>query len=66
MTTALGDQKANILEVHHQRNILDVPAKGTVLEITVETRGPDHANDIVAHMSELPYIAEVSQLATGE
>lgn len=66
VSTALGEQEANILEVHHQRNILDVPAKGTILEITLETRGPHHADEIVAHMRELPYIAEVSQLATGE
>jgi len=66
ISTALGEQKANILEVHHQRNFLDVHAKGAVLEITVETRGPDHADEIIAYMRQQPYIAKVSRLGTGE
>jgi threonine dehydratase len=64
--SALGEKKANILEVHHQRNFLDVPAKGAVLEITIETRGPDHADEIIAFMRQQPYIAKVSQLGAGE
>ncbi len=66
ISSALGEQKANILEVHHQRNFLDVPAKGAVLEITIETRGPDHADQIIAFMREQPYIAKVSQFGAGE
>ena len=66
ISSALGEQKANILEVHHQRNLLDVPAKGAVLEITIETRGPDHADEIIAFMRKQPYIAKVSQLGDGE
>jgi len=66
ISSALGEQKANILEVHHQRNLLDVPAKGAVLEITIETRGPNHADEIIAFMREQPYIANVSRLGAGE
>jgi threonine dehydratase len=66
ISTALGEQKANILEVHHQRNFLDVPAKGAVLEITIETRGPYHTDEIMAFMRSQSYIAKVSQLGTGE
>ena len=66
ISTALGHQKANILEVHHQRNFLDVPAKGAVLEITVETRGPSHTEEIMSFMREQPYIARVTQLQPGE
>ena len=66
ISTALGRQKANILEVHHQRNFLDVPAKGAVLEITVETRGPGHTEEIMAYMREQAYIAQVTQLQPGE
>ncbi len=65
ISSALGEKKANILEVHHQRNFLDVPAKGAVLEITVETRGPEHTDEIIAFMNGKPYIAKVSQLGTG-
>jgi threonine dehydratase len=66
ISSALGEQKANILEVHHQRNFLDVPAKGAILEITIETRGPDHAGEIINYMRQQPYIAKVSQMGTGE
>ncbi len=66
ISSALGEKKANILEVHHRRNFLDVPAKGAVLEITIETRGPEHTEEIIAFMSEKTYIAKVSQLGTGE
>ncbi|MCX7326581.1 MAG: threonine ammonia-lyase, partial [Hyphomicrobiales bacterium] len=39
---------ANILEVSHGRLLLDVPAKGVSIDITVETRGADHAREILA------------------
>lgn len=66
ISSALGELKANILEVHHQRNFLDVPAKGAVLEITIETRGPSHTDEILVFMRQQPYIAKVSLFETGE
>jgi threonine dehydratase len=44
--TRLGELGANILEVDHRRLFLDVPAKGTKLDITMETRGQAHATQI--------------------
>lgn len=43
ISTLLGKLGANILEVHHRRTFLDVPAKGTRLDLTVETRDQAHA-----------------------
>ncbi|MFG1300425.1 threonine ammonia-lyase [Xanthobacter sp. V3C-3] len=43
ISTLLGKLGANILEVHHRRTFLDVPAKGTRLDLTVETRDHAHA-----------------------
>ncbi|MEP9353491.1 threonine ammonia-lyase [Xanthobacter sp. KR7-65] len=43
IATLLGKLGANILEVHHRRTFLDVPAKGTRLDLTVETRDQAHA-----------------------
>jgi len=43
IATLLGKLGANILEVHHRRPFLDVPAKGTRLDLTVETRDHAHA-----------------------
>lgn len=43
----LGELGANILEVHHRRQFLDVPAKGASLDVTVETRDRAHAEAIL-------------------
>jgi len=48
IATLLGRIGANILEVDHRRNLLDVPAKGTKLDITVETRDRAHAEEVAA------------------
>ena len=48
ISTLLGKLGANILEVHHRRTFLDVPAKGTRLDLTVETRDQAHADAIHA------------------
>ncbi len=47
IATRLGELGANILEVNHKRLILDVPAKGARLDVTVETRDRAHAEEIL-------------------
>ena len=47
IATLLGELGANILEVDHKRLLLDVPAKGARLDITVETRDGAHAEEIM-------------------
>ena len=47
IATRLGELGANILAVDHKRLFLDVPAKGTRLDVTVETRDRAHANAIL-------------------
>ncbi|MEW6123437.1 MAG: threonine ammonia-lyase [Pseudomonadota bacterium] len=51
ISTLLGKLGANILEVHHRRTFLDVPAKGTRLDLTVETRDQAHAQAIEAALA---------------
>ena len=46
IATRFGELCANILEVEHRRLFLDVPAKGAKLDVTVETRDAEHAEDI--------------------
>jgi threonine dehydratase len=48
IATTLGRLGANILAVDHRRLFLDVPAKGTRLDVTVETRDAAHAEEILA------------------
>lgn len=47
IASRLGELGANILEVSHGRLFLDVPAKGVSLDLTIETRGGSHADDIL-------------------
>ena len=47
IATVLGELGANILEVDHKRMFLDVPAKGARLDVTVETRDGEHADEIM-------------------
>ena len=47
IATLIGEASANILAVDHKRLFLDVPAKGTRLDITVETRDAGHAEEIL-------------------
>jgi threonine dehydratase len=46
IATRLGTLGANILEVDHKRKLLDVPAKGAKLDVTIETRDFRHAQEI--------------------
>lgn len=46
IATLLGKMGANILEVEHRRTLLDLPAKGARLDVTVETRDSAHAREI--------------------
>jgi threonine dehydratase len=46
IATRLGELGANILEVEHRRLLLDVPAKGAKLDVTIETRDAAHAAEI--------------------
>jgi threonine dehydratase len=46
IASRLGELGANILGVEHHRLFLDVPAKGTKLDVTVETRDAAHAEEI--------------------
>ena len=52
IATRLGELGANILEVDHRRLFLDVPAKGTRLDVTVETRDARHADEIERELAE--------------
>ncbi len=46
----LGDAGANIVEVYHQRVFTDLPAKGAVLEVVIETRDRAHLDEAVGKL----------------
>jgi threonine dehydratase len=51
VASRLGALGANILEVEHRRLLLDVPAKGAKLDVTIETRDAAHASEIMAALA---------------
>jgi threonine dehydratase len=55
IATRLGELGANILEVDHKRLFLDVPAKGARLDVTVEIRNSEHADQIISAMESEGY-----------
>ena len=50
VATLLGEVGANIVEVSHQRTFSDLPAKGTLLEVVIETRDRGHLNETVQQL----------------
>jgi threonine dehydratase len=69
IASELGRCGANILEVHHSRLFLDVPAKGAVVEIAIETKDRAHAEATVArlrlHGFEVERVRNQSDSASG-
>jgi threonine dehydratase len=46
----LGEAGANIVEVYHQRVFTDLPAKGALLEVVIETRDRAHLDETVGKL----------------
>jgi threonine dehydratase len=55
IASRLGEMGANILGVEHHRLFLDVPAKGTKLDVTMETRDSAHADEILRALAAEGY-----------
>jgi threonine dehydratase len=59
VATLLGEAGANIVEVSHQRTFSDLPAKGTLLEVVIETRDRGHLDETVARLRAAGFELEV-------
>lgn len=57
VSALLAEAGANIIEVSHQRTFSDLPAKGTLLEVVVETRDRAHLEDVMKRLGETGYTA---------
>ena len=57
VSALLADAGANIIEVSHQRTFSDLPAKGTLLELVIETRDRTHLNEVMKRLGEAGYRA---------
>jgi len=59
VATLLGEAGANIVEVSHQRVFSDLPAKGTLLEVVIETRDRAHLEATVQKLADAGFAVEV-------
>ena len=57
VSALLADAGANIIEVSHQRTFSDLPAKGTLLELVIETRDRAHLDQVMKRLDEAGYRA---------
>jgi threonine dehydratase len=60
LTRVIGEAGANIIEVVHQRVFTDLPAKGTLARIVVETRDRRHLEDTVAAIRAEGFTVELT------
>ena len=47
ITASIGRCGGNIVEIYHQRLFYDVPAKLAKIDAVIETRGPEHVDEII-------------------
>jgi threonine dehydratase len=62
----LGEAGANIVEVYHQRLFSDLPAKGALLDVVIETRDRDHRDECVDRLRAAGLEVEVQGNAGGK
>ncbi|MBN2333171.1 MAG: threonine ammonia-lyase [Deltaproteobacteria bacterium] len=55
VTGIIADQRGNILNVHHERLVADLPFGFLRAAITIETRGPGHGRTIAAQLENEGY-----------
>ena len=55
LATVIAEQKANIIETRHDRAYYGVVLGDTVIDITMETRGPEHIAEIEAGLDAAGY-----------
>lgn len=61
----IGDAQTNILEVHHQRVFTELPAKGALLQVVIETRDRAHLVETVSRLRRGGFEVEVESNPGG-
>jgi threonine dehydratase len=59
LLTLVGELGANVLEVQHVREGLDLHVRETAIELVLETRGEDHAAEVLVGVRHAGYDATV-------
>jgi threonine dehydratase len=55
LTSVIGEHGGNIIDVTHNRLALDVPAKGAVFDVILETRDERHGREVMDALTERGY-----------
>ena len=55
LTSLVAAQRANIVELMHDRAYYGVHLGDTVIDITMETRGPEHVAELIRVLNEAGY-----------
>jgi threonine dehydratase len=58
LTSLLGEKGANILHLLHDRLAPELPLDHTRVELNLETRGPEHGDEVLAALREAGYKVE--------
>ena len=58
LSTVIAEQKANIIQTSHDRAYYGAVLGDTVIDVTMETRGPDHIADLAAALEAANYLSE--------
>jgi threonine dehydratase len=59
MLASVADTGANIVDVSHMREGIDLHVRETAVELVLETRGHEHAEQVLADLREKGYPAQV-------
>ncbi|HEX5615634.1 MAG TPA: threonine ammonia-lyase [Acidimicrobiia bacterium] len=59
LTTTVGDQRANIVDVTHRRDLPGVALQRALVELTVETRDRDHAARLVETLEAHGFVVHI-------
>jgi threonine dehydratase len=58
LLTVIAEAKANLITVAHVREAPQLDVQETAVELTLETRGPEHAERVLAAVREAGYECE--------
>lgn len=55
LTDLVAKMSANVLQIQHDRTFNSAPLGMTTIELTLETKGPDHADEVAAALRDAGY-----------
>ena len=59
LLSLVGEAGANLVDVEHVREGLDLLVRETAVQLVLETRGREHADDVLAQVRGAGYVARV-------